>query len=85
MTNAEKYTDIIKYQGIKHVTMYLFYGTELVHEQVFDCEKEAEQFGEDVSELVSESVKPVIFCPNGLPFEGVTEDGYRFTLIYKWH
>ena len=39
MADAEKYTEIIKKQGIKSVTVYLFHETEMIFKQVLIARK----------------------------------------------
>lgn len=84
MANAEDFTETIKEQEIKSVTVYLFYGTEMVSKQVFDCEKEAKEFGKTAYDVVSTAKKNGKRCTNGLPFEGVLDDNYKYLFVYEW-
>lgn len=84
MTSAETYTEIVKEQEIKSVTVYLFYETEMVSKQVFDCEKEAEEFGKQAYDVVTIAKKNGKRCANGLPFEGVLDDNYKYLFVYEW-
>ena len=65
MTNAEEYTEIVKEQEIKSVTVYLFFGTEMTFKQVFNCEKEAGKFGKTAYDVVSTAKKNGKRCTNG--------------------
>lgn len=84
MTDAEKYTEIIKKQGIKSVTVYLFHETEMIFKQVFDCEKDLEEFGKQAYDVVTTAKKNGKRCTNGLPFEGVLDDNYKYLFVYEW-
>ena len=83
MTNAEIYTEIVKEQGIKSVTVYLFYETEMIFKQVFNCEKEAEEFGKTAYDVLSTAKKNTKRCSNGLPFEGMLDDNYKYMCVYE--
>lgn len=83
MTDAEKYTEIIKAQGIKSVTVYLFHETEMIFKQVFDCEKDLEEFGLTADSVTMEKGCDTKYCPNGLPFE-CFEDTYKYLFVYEW-
>lgn len=84
MTNAEDFTETIKEQQIKSVTVYLFYETEMVSKQVFDCEKDAEEFGKQAHDVVATAKKNGKRCTNGLPFEGVLDDNYKYLFVYEY-
>jgi hypothetical protein len=84
MTNAETYTEIVKEQEIKSVTVYLFYETEMTFKQVFNCEKEAEEFGKAAYDVLTTAKKNGKRCANGLPFEGMLEDNYKYLFVYEW-
>lgn len=84
MTSAETYTEIVKEQEIKSVTIYVFYETEMVSKQVFDCEKDAEEFGQTAHDVLSTSKKNTKRCSNGLPFEGMLDDNYKYLVVYEW-
>lgn len=84
MTNAETYTEIVKEQEIKSVTVYLFHETEMTFKQVFDCEKEADKFGKTAYGVVSTAKKNGKRCTNGLPFEGVLDDNYKYLFVYEY-
>lgn len=83
MTDAEKYTEIIKKQGIKSVTVYLFHETEMIFKQVFNCEKDLEEFGMTADSVTMEKGCDTKYCPNGLPFE-CFEDTYKYLFVYEW-
>ena len=83
MTDAEKYTEIIKTQGIKSVTVYLFHETEMIFKQVFNCEKDLEEFGMTADSVTMEKGATITYCPNGLPFEGF-EEHYKYLFVYEW-
>lgn len=84
MANAETYTEIVKEQEIKSVTVYLFYETEMVSKQVFNCEKDAEEFGKQAYEVVKTAKKNGKRCTNGLPFEGMLDDNYKYLFVYEY-
>lgn len=83
MTDAEKYTEIIKKQGIKSVTVYLFHETETIFKQVFNCENDLEEFGLTADSVTMEKGCDTKYCPNGLPFE-CFEDTYKYLFVYEW-
>lgn len=84
MTKAEDFTETIKEQEIKSVTVYLFFETEMTFKQVFNCEKEAEEFGKTAYYVVSTAKKNGKRCTNGLPFEGVLDDNYKYLFVYEY-
>ena len=84
MANAEDFTETIKEQEIKSVTVYLFYETEMVSKQVFNCEKDAEEFGKQAYEVVKTAKKNGKRCANGLPFEGMLDDNYKYLFVYEY-
>lgn len=83
MADAEKYTEIIKKQGIKSVTVYLFHETEMIFKQVFNCEKDLEEFGMTADSVTMGKGATITYCPNGLPFEGF-EEHYKYLFVYEW-
>ena len=84
MTSAETYTEIVKEQEIKSATIYVFYETEMVSKCVFNCEKDAEEFGQTAHDVLSTAKKTIKSCPNGLPFEGMLDDNYKYMVVYEW-
>lgn len=84
MTSAEIYTEIVKEQEIKSATIYVFYETEMVSKHIFNCEKDAEEFGQTAHDVLSTSKKNTKRCSNGLPFEGMLDDNYKYLVVYEW-
>lgn len=56
----------------------------MVSKQVFDCEKDAEEFGKQAYDVVTTAKKNGKHCTNGLPFEGVLDDNYKYLFVYEW-
>lgn len=84
MTSAETYTEIVKEQEIKSVTIYVFYETEIVSKHIFNCEKDAEEFGKQAYDVVTTAKKNGKRCTNGLPFEGALDDNYKYLFVYEY-
>lgn len=56
----------------------------MVSKQVFNCEKDAEEFGKQAYEVVKTAKKNGKRCTNGLPFEGMLDDNYKYLFVYEW-
>lgn len=56
----------------------------MVSKCVFNCEKDAEEFGQAAYDVLSTAKKTIKRCPNGLPFEGMLDDNYKYMVVYEW-